>query len=112
MRTASDVLRNAGENPDNFNFDQQGQDEIFELLLERRGLDGYLSGKITEDKFANNLSKEWAALPKDASGKGFYDGVGSNKSLVGYAETLKMIRGLKENEVETLVQLNYEQKIT
>ena len=96
MRTASEVLRNAGKDPDKFKFDQQGQDEIFRLLLERRGIDDYLSGKISEDEFAKNLSMEWAALPQDASGAGYYDGDGKNKSLVSYEETIKMIRGLKD----------------
>ena len=97
MRTASEVLRNAGKDPDKFKFDQQGQDEIFRLLLERRGVDDYISGKISEDEFALNLSKEWAALPMNASGAGYYDGDGKNKSLVSYEETIKMIRGLKES---------------
>ncbi len=97
MRTASEVLRNAGKDPDKFKFDQQGQDEIFRLLLERRGVDDYISGKISEDEFALNLSKEWAALPMNASGSGYYDGDGKNKSLVSYEETIKMIRGLKES---------------
>ena len=97
MRTASEVLRNAGKDPDKFKFDQQGQDEIFKLLLERRGVDDYISGKISEDEFALNLSKEWAALPMNASGSGYYDGDGKNKSLVSYEETIKMIRGLKES---------------
>ena len=96
MRTASEVLRNAGKDPDKFKFDQQGQDEIFRLLLERRGIDDYLSGEISEDEFAKNLSMEWAALPQDASGSGYYDGDGKNKSLVSYEETIKMIRGLKD----------------
>ncbi|AOV58515.1 hypothetical protein BOW87_gp010 [Synechococcus phage S-CAM3] len=96
MRTASEVLRNAGIDPDTFKFDQKGQDEIFQLLLERRGLNDYLSGKITEEEFAKNLSMEWAALPTDASGRGYYDGVGDNKSLVGWDQTLEMIRGIKD----------------
>ena len=96
MRTASEVLRNAGIDPDTFKFDQQGQDKIFQLLLERRGLNDYLSGKLTEEEFAKNLSMEWAALPTDASGRGYYDGVGGNKSLVGWEQTLQMIRGIKD----------------
>lgn len=96
MRTASEVLRNAGIDPDTFKFDQKGQDQIFQLLLERRGLNDYLSGKLTEEEFAHNLSKEWAALPTDASGRGYYDGDGRNKSLVGWDQTLEMIRGLKD----------------
>ena len=96
MRTASEVLSKAGIDPSTFKFDQAGQDKIYELLLKRRGLDDYLSGKITEEEFAHNLSKEWAALPKDAGGASFYSGDGKNKAHRGWEETLTAIRTLKE----------------
>ena len=96
MRTASEVLSKAGIDPSTFKFDQAGQDKIYELLLKRRGLDDYLSGEITEEEFAHNLSKEWAALPKDADGASFYSGDGKNKAHRGWEETLTAIRTLKE----------------
>ena len=96
MRTASEVLSKAGIDPSTFKFDQAGQDKIYELLLKRRGLDDYLSGEITEEEFAHNLSKEWAALPKDAGGASFYSGDGKNKAHRGWEETLTAIRTLKE----------------
>jgi hypothetical protein len=95
MRTASEVLKNAGIDTSSFKFDKAGQDKIFELLLKRRGIDDFMSGKITEDQFAKNLSMEWAALPENASGKGFYDGVGTNKSLTSFSSVKGQLSALK-----------------
>ena len=95
MRTASEVLKNAGIDTSSFKFDQAGQDKIFELLLKRRGIDDFMSGKISEDQFAKNLSMEWAALPQDASGRGYYDGVGTNKSLTSYSSVMGQLSALK-----------------
>ena len=97
MATAKDVLKGAGIDASKFKFDQAGQDKIFELLLKRRGIDDFMSGKISKDKFAKNLSMEWAALPKDASGSGYYDGVGSNKSLTSYSSVLGQLDSLKQS---------------
>ena len=95
MRTASEVLKNAGIDTSSFKFDQAGQDKIFELLLKRRGIDDFMSGKITQDQFAKNLSMEWAALPQDASGRGYYDGVGTNKSLTSFSSVTDQLAALK-----------------
>ena len=95
MRTASEVLSNEGIDPSTFKFDQAGQDKIYELLLKRRGLDDYLYGKITKEQFAYNLSKEWAALPKDAGGASFYSGDGKNAAGRTWEQTLTAIETLK-----------------
>ena len=95
MRTAKEVLKNAGIDTSKFKFDQAGQDKIFELLLKRRGIEDFQSGKITKEQFAKNLSMEWAALPQDASGKGYYDGVGTNKSLTSFSSVLGQLDQLK-----------------
>ena len=95
MRTARDVLKGAGIDSKTFKFDQAGQDKLFELLLQRRGLKDFQSGKITKEQFAKNLSMEWAALPQDASGKGYYDGVGTNKSLTSFSSVMGQLDALK-----------------
>jgi hypothetical protein len=95
MRTASEVLKNAGIDTSSFKFDKAGQDKIFELLLKRRGIDDFMSGEIDEDQFAKNLSMEWAALPENASGKGYYDGVGTNKSLTSFSSVKGQLSALK-----------------
>ena len=95
MRTAIGALKKAGIDPSKFKFDQAGQDKLFQLLLEGRGYKDFMSGKISKEQFATNLSMEWAALPKDASGKSFYAGVGNNKAHRGWGDTLQQLETLK-----------------
>jgi muramidase (phage lysozyme) len=71
-------------------FDQATQDKLGTTLLRNRGLDAYLNKKIDPDTFADNLSKEWASLPY-RTGKSFYAGVGSNKSLTDRSEFISKL---------------------
>ena len=95
MRTASEVLRNAGKDPTQFKFDQAGQDYIYKLLLKRRGLDDYMSGQMSKETFARNLSMEWAALPRGSDNLSYYHGDGTNKAHRGWQETLGTLEKLK-----------------
>lgn len=61
-------------------FDEAMQDRIAAHLLEKRGYSAYLEGRKSERDFMKGLSSEWASLPKDASGVGVHDGVGTNKA--------------------------------
>lgn len=55
-------------------FDEETQDRIAtDYLLARRGYNEYRSGKLSKDKFLNNLAQEWASIPT-ASGESFYAG--------------------------------------
>ena len=95
MRTASEVLRNAGKDPSTFVFDKSGQDFIYDLLLKRRGLNDFKSGKISKERFAKNLSMEWAALPAGAHNRSYYAGDGKNKAHRTWADTLSVLERTK-----------------
>lgn len=95
MRTAREVLENNGQDPGSFVFNKEGQDQIYQMLLVRRGLNEYLAGEISDEKFARNLSMEWAALPADAGGRSYYAGVGNNKAHLSWDDTLKHVRAMK-----------------
>ena len=95
MRTANEMLRNRGIDPATFMFDQAGQDSIFNMLLERRKYGDFLSGEISKEQFGRNIAKEWAALPYSENNSGYYDGVGSNRSLYKWNDTMKFLEGLK-----------------
>lgn len=69
-------------------FDKSTQDKLAIALLKERGLDKYLSKKITADQFADNLTPVWAALPL-GNGKSHAEGIGWNKALVGRQEFLE-----------------------
>lgn len=108
MRTAREVLENNGQDPGSFVFNKEGQDQIYQMLLVRRGLNEYLSGEISDEKFARNLSKEWAALPADAGGRSYYAGVGTNKAHLSWDDTLKHVRAMKakvqQNDPATITE--------
>ena len=44
-------------------FSPENQDKMATALLVGRGLNRFLNGTITREKFANNLANEWASLP-------------------------------------------------
>ncbi|CAN5655969.1 hypothetical protein BH23PAT1_BH23PAT1_3090 [soil metagenome] len=80
-------------------FDENLQDTLAVALLKRRGIDDYAKGNISREKFANNLSKEWAALPKvigDKPNESYYAGDGQNKERVTVEEVYKGIATLAE----------------
>lgn len=64
-------------------FNEELQDKLAVYLLKRDGkIDDFRAGKISIDEFQTNVSKIWAGIPKDKSGKSSYEGVGSNKATV------------------------------
>lgn len=72
-------------------FDAAFQDELAYALLKRRGIEGFVEGKLTVAQFGNNLAKEWASFPVHSRVKGqhrmvsrgetFYAGDSLNKVL-------------------------------
>lgn len=76
-------------------FNEETQDELAIKLLNRRGLEKFLEGSISLDEFMLNLSKEWASLPKDTSGVGYYDGDSLNRALVRPDEMIKVLNGIR-----------------
>lgn len=85
-------------------FDPENQDRIFEVLLERRGYAAFLAGHLSEADFANNIAKEWAAMPvvthvkgahrEVAPGECYYSGDEINKALVAPETFLEAIRAI------------------
>lgn len=76
-------------------FDEKMQDKMALKLLDKRGLDEFVSGKISRSKFMDNIAHEWASLPKNMSGVGAYDDDGLNhagakaKVVAGTLDALK-----------------------
>lgn len=58
------------------------QDQMAVHLLLKRGFERYLTGKMDENAFLLELSKEWASLPRPDTGRSYYDGDGLNAALV------------------------------
>lgn len=86
--TAVDVLKKRGLDPESFVFNQQGQEQLFDMLLQRRGFEDFKAGKKDKVAFAKELAKEWAGLPKDESGLSYYHGLSGNKAHVKWQDIL------------------------
>ena len=78
----------------NQKFTPDFQDKLAILKLEERWLNDFLAGRITLEQFQKNLSKEWAALPKDNNWKSFYHWDGLNKAQVTSAGLVKQLKTL------------------
>lgn len=75
-------------------FGQQLQDKLAIALLEKRGVHDYMSGDISREQFAHNLSKEWAALPQvkgDKPKASYYAEDGLNKVQISIDEIYRGI---------------------
>lgn len=82
-------------------YDKATQDRMGCYLLGVRGIDKYLSGRLSEDTMINNLSREWASLPTTA-GKGFYDG---QRASVSVAQVKAALKRVQERHNESIPQL-------
>lgn len=80
-------IKGTGMNPNTEKFSPENQDKLIIYRLRSvRGLDQWLSGKISNERFMDNLAKEFASFPAPSKGgKSWYDKVGSNKAGVKMA---------------------------
>jgi hypothetical protein len=79
-------------------YDQGTQDRLAIALLKRRGLDSYLAGRITAEKFANFITREWASMPVVSGpnkGRSYYAGDGLNKSHTPVADFMAAVNAVK-----------------
>lgn len=87
--TLQTLKRNLGLTGDE-QFTPELQDRLANALLEVRGLSKFRSGKITAERFADNLAKEWASLPYN-TGNSYYAGDGLNRSLTTREKLLEQL---------------------
>lgn len=81
--TLVSLQRRAGLS-DNAPFGTQVQDVFADLLLADAGLSLFLSGRMSERKFMNNLARIWAGLPLH-TGKSAYHGYAGNRATISLA---------------------------
>lgn len=85
-------------------YDPKTQDKLATYLLQGRGLNRFIAGTLTKERFADNLAREWASLPVitgPSAGRSFYDGVAGNKSRISANEILSVL-----DEVKKLAETN------
>lgn len=96
-------LKSQGKVGGNELFNEATQDRLATTLMERRGLNDFQAGRISQDQFAQNLSMEWASLPaifsdkrgRPATGQSYYAGDGLNRSHLTRNQVLASVRGLR-----------------
>jgi muramidase (phage lysozyme) len=86
------------------------QDRMAVNLLELRGLNKYLAGKIGATEFANNLAMEWASLPVVSTirgrhrmvraGESYYSGDGLNAALHPTNAIMDLVKALRNPSPE------------
>ena len=75
-------------------FTPELQDQLAEELLERRGLSKWAAGRMSDERFMDSLSKEWASLPYH-TGRSYYAGDGLNKSLTSRGQVRAVLQQVK-----------------
>jgi hypothetical protein len=78
--TIDSLIADGTVKPDDI-MNEETQDKMLIALAKRRGYDDFKAGKISKEKFVNELAKEWAGLP-NMTGKSHHHGVGSNRATV------------------------------
>lgn len=106
--TLEEEVKKNGIDP-NAKFDKTLQDQLAVSRLKYRGLNDFATGKITADQFQLALAQEWASLPKDMSGKSFYEADGINKAGIEPGELLNALEASSTNAslTESLLQQGY-----
>ena len=77
-------------------FDKSMQDMLALLLLDWRWLDKLLARQMWDEEFLLELSKEWAAFPRDQSWLSYHDGDGTNTAQISYTNAMNFIQDLKQ----------------
>lgn len=86
-KTLAECVVGLGMDPNKEKFSPQNQDKliIYRLRSVRR-LDEWLAGKISNERFMDNLAMEFASFPAPSKGgRSWYDKVGSNKAGISVA---------------------------
>jgi peptidoglycan hydrolase-like protein with peptidoglycan-binding domain len=85
--TLAECVVGLGMNPNKEKFSPENQDKLIIYRLRSiRRLDDWLAGKISNEKFMDNLAMEFASFPAPSKGgRSWYDKVGSNKAGISVA---------------------------
>ena len=78
-------------------FTPEVQDRLADELLRQRGYNRFIDGDITEMEFMENLSQEWASLPKNMGGESYYKGDGLNAAHINPTQMLATLRFVRDN---------------
>lgn len=104
IRTTMLAIKKSLGLSDNEKFDADMQDRMACFLLGQRGIDKWLSGRLSEDTLIDNLAKEWASLPM-TDGNSAYGAVKKGdkhvkqKASVTVSQVKKALKEVKQRHV-------------
>lgn len=78
-------------------FSPENQDKMWLYLLKQRWLDSFMNWSMSVEEFQLNLSKEWASIPKDMSGRSFYAWDWLNKAHLASANLRSHLLSMRES---------------
>ena len=94
-KTLSSVVKQMGLDTSKEKFTPKLQDEIAIFHLRaNHGLDRWLSGSMSNEKFLNRLAGTWAGIPK-TNGRSAYAGVLDNKAGIGAQAALQGLNDIR-----------------
>lgn len=86
------LVRRTGLPPETL-FDAAVQDRLGNLLIHDAGYAEFAAGRLTPERFMDNLARIWAGFPL-ASGRSAYHGIAGNRATVTrafYADQMRQI---------------------
>ena len=101
-KTLENLIKKYNYDPNKVKFDEATQDEMALRLMQQRGLDSFMSGKISADQFRKNLAKEWAAIPYENE-KSYYHSK-TNRARVTTKEVMDALNKARELYNESLMR--------
>jgi len=76
-------------------FTPELQDQMALELARDAGMEGWVGGRISDERFAQNLSEIWAGLPRDASNQSHYEGLQGNQATVDWHTVVGTLRDIR-----------------
>jgi len=104
--TLAEQVKKSGLDPSKTKFDQKTQDLLAQQLVNQAGY-----GKKDPATVMRNLAGTWAALPKDMSGRGAYDGYNTNKSNIDPNDLMAALSGPSSSKATALSSVNPESTV-
>ena len=71
------------------------QDRMAMHLAREAGLDAWLAGALSDERFAAQLARVWAGLPADHSNRSVYAGIQGNRSTIGWSSLVTSLRRIR-----------------
>jgi muramidase (phage lysozyme) len=87
--------RKAGLDPNTAPYNVENQGKIFMVTLQEKGITPELI-RSNPEKALLKLSQIYAGIPKDSSGRSYYEGDGVNKATVSYDEAMRVLMAIAQ----------------